>query len=180
MKIILFLLIVIYLQADIKQNMFNLYQNKKYADVCQMGFNNFGANSSDEEFISLYAFSCLNSDFIDRLAVPIAMLKYSKSARTNSVYFSVILMQKKMLYHALLDDYNISELNLPTTDYVLSKVFDLYSKLGKHPKRAFYLFTDPSDKKLIYKLYVEQDNNLNKIVIEESYNNVMIQRHIYW
>ena len=180
MKMFILLILVVYLQADIKQNMFNLYQNKKYTDVCQIGFDNFGANSSDEEFISLYAFSCLYSDFIDRLAIPIAMLKYSKSARTNSAYFSVILMQKKMLYHALLDNYNISELNLPTTDYVLSKVFDLYSKIGKHSKRAFYLFTDPSDKKLTYKLYVEKDNNLNKIVIEESYNGVEIQRHIYW
>ena len=101
MKIILILMITLYLQADTKQVMLRLYQNQHYAKACQIGFNNFSTNSSDEKFISLYAFACLHSDFIDRLAIPIAKLKYSKEARINSAYFATILMQKKMLYNRM-------------------------------------------------------------------------------
>ncbi len=180
MKILLILLFTIGLYADVKQDMFNLYQNDKYEDSCEIGFDNFKRYKKDEEFISLYAFACLNSDYIDRLAIPIALLKYSRESRANSAYFSVILMQKKLLYHALIDNYNLSSLDLPTTDYVLSKVFDFYTKLGVHEKRVFYLFEDENDKKLTYKLYILKDDRVNKIVIEEFYDTITIKRHVYW
>lgn len=180
MKIIIALFMTLSLYADIKQNMFNLYQNQKYENVCSIGFNNFNQFRKDEEFVSLYAFSCLNSDYIDRLSIPIAILKYTPESRANSAYFSVILMQKKLLYHALIDHYNLSSLELPTTDYVLSKVFDLYANLGEHDARAFYLFEDKNDKKLTYKLYLTKDETLSKIVIEEFYDTINIKRHVYW
>jgi hypothetical protein len=74
----------------------------------------------------------------------------------------------------------LSKFDLPTTDYVLSKVFDLYAKLGKHKKRSFYLFQDPEDKKLTYKLYLAKDYKITKMVIEEFYDTMLIKRHIYW
>lgn len=180
MKILLILLFSISLFADIKQNMLSLYQNKKYENVCKIGFDNFKRYKKDEEFVSLYAFACLNSDYIDRLAIPIAILKFSPEARANSAYFSVILMQKKLLYHALVDNYDLSSLNLPTTDYVLSKVFDFYAKLGVHERMDFYLFEDEKDNKLTYKLYLTKGMKLKKIVIEEFYDAKILQRHIYW
>lgn len=180
MKITLFFLLTLSLYADIKQNMFGLYQNKKFEKVCQIGFDHFKENKQDEEFVSLYAFACLKSDYIDRLAVPTAVLKFSKEARANSAYFSVILMQKKLLYHALVDNYDLSEFRLPTTDYVLSRVFDLYAKLKKHEPRAFYLFEDPKDARLTYKLYLSRDYKLDKIVIEEFYDTISLKRHVYW
>ena len=180
MKIILIIFLTLSLYADKKQNMFNLYQNKKYEQVCQIGFDYFKKNKHDEEFVSLYAFACLKSDYIDRLAVPTAVLKFSKEARSNSAYFSIILMQKKLLYHALVDAYDLSVLDLPTTEYILSKVFDLYSKLGKHEKRSFYLFEDDKDLKLTYKLYLVKDGRVSKIIIEEFYDTIAIKRHIYW
>jgi len=180
MKILLIVFIALSLYADIKQDMFNLYQNKKYEKVCNLGFRNFSRYRQNEEYVSLYAFACLKSDYIDRLSVPIATLKFSKEARANSAYFSVILMQKKLLYHALVDDYDLSTLKLPTTDYTLSKVFDLYAKLGKHEPRAFYLFENENDKKVTYKLYLVKNNRLSKVVIEEYYNSVMLKRHAYW
>ncbi len=180
MKIILILFLTINLYADIQQDMFGLYQNKKYEEVCNMGFVSLSEHKRDEKFISLYAFSCLKSDYIDRLAIPIAILKFSKESRANSAYFSVILMQKKLLFHALNDNYNISSLKLPTTDYILSKVFDLYVKLGKHKPRTFYLFEDKKNKKLTYKLYLAKDKRINKIIIEEFYDTMIVKRHVYW
>lgn len=180
MRLLLSLLLCVNLFADVKEDMLGLYQNAKYKKVCDLGFNNFSDFNKDENFISLYAFSCLQTDYIDRLVVPIAVLKYSKEARSNSAYFSIILMQKKLLYHSLVDEYNLSNLNLPTTDYVLSKVFDFYSALGNHTKRTFYLFEDKKDKKLTYKLYIEKDKDVSKIVIEEFYDTITLKRHVYW
>ncbi|MDY0117420.1 MAG: hypothetical protein RBR59_07590 [Sulfurimonadaceae bacterium] len=180
MRIILLLFITLGLYAETKTDMLHLFQNKKYEEVCNLGFENFSAYQKDEEFISLYAFGCLYSDYIDRLAIPVAMLKFTKEARGNSAYFSIILMQKKLLLHAMSDDYDLSSLDLPTTDYVLSKVFDLYAKLGKHPSRALYLFEDLDNPKISYKLYLEKDEKLNKIIIEEFYDTISVKRHIYW
>lgn len=180
MKIVLFFLLAISLYADLKQDMFALYENEKYKDVCNKGFTKLYPNKKDEEFVTLYALSCLKSDYIDRLSIPIAILKQSAEARANSAYFSVILMQKKLLYHSLVDNYNLSELRLPTTDYVLSKVFDLYSKLPKHTPRAYYLLEDKDDKKLSYKLYISTQNRIEKIIIEEFYDTIKIKHHIYW
>ncbi len=178
--ILIFIIIVFNLNANIKQDMFNLYQNNKFEDVCNLGFNNFEANKRDEQFVSIYAFSCLNSDYIDRLVIPISILKKSRESRSNSAYFSIILMQKKLLYHALIDNYDLSSLTLPSTDYILSKVFDFYTKLGIHEPRLFYLFEDHNDYKLTYKLYLVKDHKLNKIVIEEYYDTISIKRHVYW
>lgn len=180
MRLLLILFLSLSLYGDIKKQMFNLYQNKKYEDVCNIGFNNFYQYKQDESYISLYAFSCLKADYIDRLSTPIAMLKFSKESRSNSAYFSVILMQKKLLYHALIDNYDISEMNLPTTDYILSKIFDLYAKLEDKTPRSFYLFEDKDNNKLTYKLYLVKDDKLSKIIIEEYYDSVTIKRHVYW
>ncbi len=180
MRIIFLTLISIVLSADVKENMFNLYQNEKYEEVCNLGHSWLDNNIRDEEFVSLYAFSCLKSDYIDRLSIPIAVLKFSEESRSNSAYFSVILMQKKLLYHALVDGYDLSRLQLPSTKHILSKVFDLYANLGEHEKRTVYFFNDKENPRINYKLYLVKDEKLSKMVIEEFFDKISIQRHVYW
>ena len=178
--LILFLVVNIYLNADIKQNMLQLYKEKNYISACNIGFKNFYKFSKNEELITLYAFSCLESDNIDRLSIPIIKLKYSKEARINSSFFSIILMQKKLLYHSLVDGYDISSLNFPTTKYTLSKVFDLYSKLDSHEKKKFYIFKDENDSHITYKLFLDRSSKLPKMVIEEYYDTIIAKRRVYW
>jgi len=89
-------------------------------------------------------------------------------------------MQKKLLYHSLVDGYNLKVLNLPTTNYILSKVFDLYSKVSNSKKKNSYTFKDDKDSSRTYKLYLRKDNSITKIVIEEFYNDSKINQHIYW
>ena len=176
----LFLLFTTTLFGGIKEQMLNLYENERYEDVCNVGFKNFARYSRDEDFLSLYGFGCLKSDFIDRLALPVSLLKYSQEARANSAYFSVILMQKKLLYHALVDDYELARFVLPTTDYILSKIFDYYVSLGKHEPRNLYIFSDKSNPKISYKLYLVKDSVPYKMVIEEYYDNSLVKKHVYW
>ncbi len=178
--VIVFILLTLSLYADTKRDLLHLFQKKQYEEACNLGFKNFSDNSKDEEYVSLYSFACLNIDYIDRLSVAITTLKYSKEARANASYFSTILLQKKLLYHAMLDDYDISSLNLPKTDYVLSKVFDFYTKKTNTEKQEYYIFEDEDDSALKYKLYILKDAKIDKVVIEEFYNSVSIKKHIYW
>jgi hypothetical protein len=181
MKIIIIAILIVFnLYADAKDKMFNLYENKNYKSACNVGFANLKSYNEDEHFLSLYAFSCLKADFIDRLSTPAVKLKFSPEARLNGAYFSIILMQKKLLYHSLVDGYDLSAFNMPSTDYVLSKVFDAYSKLGKHKAKEFYIFQDKDDKKLSYKLYLQKAPRIDKMVIEEIYDTITTKRHIYW
>jgi len=180
MKIFLVILLSISLYANTKEDILQLYKDKKYENACNLGFNNFENYRRDEEFVSIYAFSCLASDHINRLAQPITVLKYSPETRANSAYFSIILMQKRLLYHALLDRYDLSSLNLPTTDYILSTVFDLYVQYDSNNKKDVYIYTDKDDNMISYKLYLEKNNKLDKIIIEKYYNTKLIKQHIYW
>jgi len=166
--------------ADVKTSLYHLYQNKQFDQACKEGLNLFQANRNDEEFISLYAFSCLEADNIDRLAIPISMLKNSEEARSNAAYFSVILMQKKLLFHSLVDGYKLSEFKLPTTEHVVSVVFDQYSKVSHERKRNHYIFIDPKNEKISYKLYLRNNNQTQSMVIEEYYDTIMTHRHTYW
>ena len=181
MKLLLtVVLFTAWLRADVKQELFQLYQNKQYEAACSKGLVNFHNYRKDDEYVSLYAFSCLQADFIDRLAVPVSVLKYTQEARANAAYFSVILMQKKLLYHALIDGYDLSQVKLPTTDYVLSKVFDLYAQDRDPKERDVYVYRDPDSKKVTYKLYLTNPGKVKKMVIEEYYDTILTHRHIYW
>jgi hypothetical protein len=166
--------------AGAKTELYNLYKNQKFKDACRFGLKNYPQYTRDEAFISLYAFSCLEADYIDRLAVPISSLKYTKEARSNAAYFSIILMQKKLLYHALIDQYDISTLNLPTTEHVLSKVFDMYCKDKKDKNSNIFYYTDPKDDKISYKLYIETHPHIKKMVIEVYNSGILQKRHLYW
>lgn len=168
------------LHANVKEQMLKLYKQGSYEASCELGYSQFEANKRDEEFISLYSFACLEADFIDRLSVPSVTLRFSKEARANAAYFAVILMQKKLLYHALLDNYDLSTYKLPSTDYILSKVFDLYVKETRERPQESYIFRDEQDPKRSYKLYVTKNETVAKIVIEEYHDGSMLKRHIYW
>jgi len=168
------------LHADIKIDTYKLYQDAKYDEACQTGEKILDQYKNDEEFISLYAFSCLNADYIDSLSVPITLLKNSAEARANAAYFSVILMQKKLLLHALTDQYDLKPVKLPTTDYILSTVFDLYTKDSDQKERRRYNYIDPDDANKSYRLFVTKSGPSPKMIIEEYYDNIMTKRHIYW
>jgi hypothetical protein len=177
--LVIFLSLVIFLLANERQDIFSLYQLKEYDKACQLGLLNLNKNRNDENFVSIYAFSCLNADYIDRLSVPITLLKNTPESRSNAAYLSVILMQKKLLEHSLNDEYYLKPLKIPTTDNLLSKVFDLYSNLSILKKIPIYEFIDTNNAKIRYRLYLIGDRNSSNIVIEELYESVLVKKHIY-
>ena len=180
-KLLLFLFISqLFLLANTKIETYKLYKDKQYEAACTSGEQLLQQYKTDEEFLSLYAFSCLNSDHIDKLSLPISMLKSTPDSRANAAYLSVIVMQKNLLMHALVDQYDLQPIKLPTTEHVLSIVFDLYTNDTGSKERRRYNYIDQKDSKKSYRLFVTKSGSTPKIIIEEYYDKVMTIRHIYW
>ena len=178
--ILILVLAPLFLYADTKMEIYKLYQDKNYETACQLAESALSTNRTDEEFLSVYAFSCLKIDKVDQLAPAITGLKKSKESRANAAYFSVILMQKSLLMHALNDQFDLHPMHFPTSTYILSTVYNLYAKDTGSKKRRRYNYIDPSDAKKSYRLFVTKTGTSPKMVIEEYYDKILSQRHIYW
>jgi hypothetical protein len=177
--IFLLLLLPLYLYSDVKMELLSLYKEKQYKKLCLKASNSVYTHLKDEQFLSLLGFSCLKSGYIDRLILPIANLKSTPEARSNAAYFSVILMQKKLLLHSLVDKYKLTNITLPTTDTLLSKLFDLYLQNQDFTKDS-YTFIDTKDKDITYKLYLDKTTKIKKMIIEKYYKNNREEQYIYW
>jgi len=168
MKFILFIPIFL-LSFSIK----NQYLAKNYKEVCLYGVNHFQKIKKDENLISLIGISCVKSDYFIYLPIIINNLKHTKEARDNSVYFSILFIEKKLLISYVIDGMDISYYKLPFVDHVVSIVFD--NIVNKNFTREDNIIVI-NDKNLIYKVY---KNNENKVYIDVFKNNKLIQRHWY-
>jgi len=178
--LLMLLLAPLFLYADAKMEIYKLYQDKNYETACHLAESALSKYKTDEEFLSIYAFSCLKVDKVDQLTPAIIGLKKSKESRANAAYFSVILMQKTLLMHALSDQYDLHAMHFPTSTYVLSTVYDLYAKDTGSKKRRRYNYIDINDTKKSYRLFITKTGTSPKMVIEEYYDKILSQRHIYW
>lgn len=177
----LFLSIIVFfssLHADIPSQMYQLYQKGAYSEVCGMGIQHFKQIQSNESYVSLYAFGCLKADQIDQLAIPVKILNQNPEARANASYFSLLIMQKKLLLQALYDNYPLKLLQLPTSSYVLSKVFDLYCK-SPQSGSSIKEYTDPNNHRQTYSLYTVQINGYKTFAIDEYYDRILSLHHVY-
>jgi len=175
----LFLLFVttILLFGTTKIEVLKNFKNSNYKSVCFDGYKLLKDNRTDEVFINAVAYSCLQIDVIDLLAKPIIYLKKTPLARQNAAYYSTILYQKKMLYHALIDGIDISGIRTPQTNYILSIIFDKYVK-GEYKKAGEVYIIEYKDS--IYKVSVFQDRRYKKIKIEHFQNQKLQKTYYYW
>ncbi|GEM_PF-97363 len=162
------------------EKMLRLYKKERYKEACNWGLRYFNRYKKEGNFIMLYAFSCLHSDYIDRLAVPMTALRYTPTERKNATYFATILLQKKMLYQKLLDGLDLTAIRLPETDYVLSIVFDMITKNQYTKKNNAYLLTDRHNPKKSYKLYLETYSKGKHMILQEYLDGKLIKTHRYW
>ncbi|BBG65682.1 hypothetical protein NNO_0979 [Hydrogenimonas sp.] len=169
-----------FIYAGDMDRIYKLYKQQSYKEACQLGLRMFKKYKKESKFLMLYGLSCLKADYIDRLAVPLTGLRNSKSERANASYFATILLQKKLLYHSLLDGVDISNLKLPKTDYILSKVFDLYTKKEYKKVDDRYYIIPEKGSDMMYVLYIDRSDDIDKMVIEERLDNHIIKVHRYW
>lgn len=179
MKLILLILLSsIFLFAAPKAELFALYQSGKYLQGCNQGYKNLATQNKDESYISLYAFSCLQADELDRLISAILLLNQSSESRANASYFSLLLMQKQLLAQALYDQKSLTNLKFPTSSHLISKVFGMFIK---NPQEGILVkeYTDSSNPRQSYKLYPADKNGKKTIAIDEYYDKILVSHHIY-
>jgi hypothetical protein len=166
------------LYADVNQKLFELYQKGMYNDACNYGYSLFSQQEHNEPFVSLVGFACLRADQIDRLSPVMSILSQTPDARANGTYFALIVMQKKLLMRALYDNQPVQNLKFPTSNHLISKVFDLYVK---NPKKSDIIkeYQDPINPRQDYRLYTTQVNGVKSIAIDEYYDKILTIHHVY-
>lgn len=166
------------LHADIQNQMLQLYQKADYKEACTLGIQNFKQIQAHEKQLSLYAFACLNADHIERLNTAIKILDQSPEARANASYFTLLILQKKLLIQALYDNYPLKSLKLPTSSHLLSRVFDLYCK-DPQSNNSIKEYTDRMNPRQTYKLYTIQIDGHKTFGIDEYYDRILTVHHVY-
>ncbi|MDD2828910.1 MAG: hypothetical protein PHW18_04990 [Sulfuricurvum sp.] len=166
------------LHADTSSQMFQLYQKGDYAASCNIGFQHLKQLEFNEAYTSLYAFSCLKADQIDRLNDPIMILNQTREARANASFFSLIVLQKKLLTQALFDNYPIKTLKLPTSSHLLSKLFNFYQN-NPQPQSTVKEYIDSINPRISYKLYSIEITGRKTIAIDEYYDKILTLHHVY-
>ena len=175
-----FILLATFSYAIDKNDILNLYDRKEYRKICLKAGDLYQKYKSDEEFLNIYAHSCLEVDMINRTILPIVKLYKTAESRENAAYFATILYQKKLLYHALVDDVDISYINLPKTKYILSIIFNKFVSGDYNYKNGAYWFKDDENSNISYKLSTEMHQKVKKIFLRTYENRKIIKIRTYW
>ncbi|WP_456489045.1 hypothetical protein [Caminibacter pacificus] len=160
---LIFLFVFSFLKADILKDFFE----KKYNNLCT--YQNI-QKYKDENILSLIGFSCVKLDKIYLLPFITNKLKKTDIGRKNSIYFSTIYLQKKLLMAYFFDNYSLDGFSFPKSDYILSVIFDKI-KNHKYEKIGNIYIIDNGD--IIYNIFKKED----KIVIDEIKGGKVIKKH---
>lgn len=176
--ILVFLSLNLY-SASLK-DLWGWYNNKEYNKVCstQISQNEYFKYNKDEDFINMYAYSCLQTDMINRLARPIMQLRKTKKSRANALYYTTVLYQKKILHHAIVDGFNELPTNLPNTQYILSKIYNLFAKKDYIKDKNTYIFELNNQE---YRLFPKKySDGYTKLVLQSVKNGIITKTRLYW
>jgi hypothetical protein len=158
--------------------LYNYYTHQEYDKGCDYAMKYYNKNRDNEKFVTLYGLSCLETNNIHRIATPMIVLKDTKASRENASYFGTILLQKQLLKQAILDNKPLGDLRLPKTNFVLSKIFNLFIKKRYILKDGVYRLIDSENKNIKYQVYMEKDNR-NYMIIDIYQNDKFIKRYRY-
>jgi len=175
-------LIVIYslsfLYSSNLSTLYNYYTHQEYDKGCDYAMKYYNKNRDNEKFVTLYGLSCLETDNIYRIATPMIVLKDTKASRENASYFGTILLQKQLLKQAILDNKPLGDLRLPKTNFVLSKIFNLFVNKRYVLEDGIYKLQDAQNKDIKYQVYIEKENK-NYMIIDIYQNDKFIKRYRY-
>ena len=169
MRILILILPIFLFSFDIKKE----YLAQNYKNVCLYGINNVQAIKKDENLLSLIGLSCVKSDYFIYLPAIINNLKYTKKGRKNSIYFSILFIEKKLLYSYIMDNIDLSIYKLPLINHPISIVFNNIKNKNFTKKNNLIII---NYKNIIYKIYKDKEN---KLYIDIYKNNQLQQRHWY-
>jgi len=154
------------------------FKAKKYNKVCEKGSRLYYKGYKDENFVSLVGISCAKVDRINILGMLQRSLVLTEASRENASYFSNLILQKRLIYQFMLDDFNLSDLKLPSSRHLLSRVFDAlshgqYKVLSTSPK---LVEINANNKKYILSV---SDDSPKKVLVDEYTPSGKLKRHWY-
>jgi len=156
------LLIILLLSSSLFSShlskLYLFYEKQKYDKGCDYGLKYFRKNRNDEKYLTLYGLSCVETDNIDRISTVIPRLRKTEKSRENSSYFATILLQKQLLKQAILDEKYLSDLHLPQTNFIISKIFNMFVQKRFVLKNKIYKLEDREDKSIKYQLYIDKEH----------------------
>ena len=154
------------------------YDNGEYQKVCSYEVTALYETYTDnEEFVNMYGHACVETDMISRTVNPINKLIRSPQTRANAVYIATVLYQKKLLYHAFVDNVDISYMRLPRTEHILSVIFDRYVTGDFTKEEDTFIFKEND---LVHRLHVEKSNDIYKLIVQTYKNGKLIKTRAYW
>lgn len=154
------------------------YDNGEFEKVCSYEVTALYETYTDnEEFVNMYGHACVETDMISRTVNPINKLIRSPQTRANAVYFATVLYQKKLLYHAFVDNVDISYMRLPRTEHILSVIFDHYVTGDFTKDGDTYVFKEGD---LTHRLHVEESGDIYKLIVRSYENGNLIKTRAYW
>ena len=165
------------LQAATPERILSLYQQGDYRSACLEGAPILRDNRTDETLINAFGIACLRSDFIDLSSNAILHLRSEPGSRQNAAYILTVVLQKKLLYHAMADDVDIKGTLLPRTPHILSKVYSAYVQEKYEQQGARYVMRIDGERVELDSLH---EGGHFKIRIRRYEGDRLIDQHLYW
>ncbi len=149
--------------------LYHYYEKQEYKKGCDYGAKYYNRNISNEKYLTLYGLSCLETNHIERIAKPMLLLNETEDSRENASYFATIILQKQLLKQALMDGKSLGDLKLPKTNFVLSRIFNLFVEKAYKEREGVYTLDDPKKKDIYYKVYIETTKKKRTYMIIDIY-----------
>lgn len=163
--------------AATPERIFNFYQAGDFRNACLEGAQILREYRNDDIFVNAYGIACLKSDFIDLAAPSVMHLRATRASRQNAAYILTVVLQKKLLYHAIADDIDISGTLLPNTPHILSKVYSAYIKERYERQGNGYEMQIDGERVSLDSLF---EGGHFKIRIRRYEGDQLIAQHLYW
>jgi hypothetical protein len=179
-KIFLYLLFSLSVFASNLSDIYKFYEKQEYDKGCDYGEKYYTKNIDNENYLTFYGLSCLETNSISRLAQPMVKLGGSRELRETASYFATILLQKQLMKQFLIDGKELGNLRLPKTDFVLSRIFNLFVKKEYSLKKDIYILADRDKQDIRYEVYIkEHEKNRNYMIIDIYQNDKFTKRYQY-
>ena len=166
---ILLLMVVILFGFDFKKE----YSQNNFTKICKYGYYHINEIKNNEDILSLVGFACVKRDYFIYLPTIINYLKKTKKARDNSIYFSLLFIEKKLLISYVIDGMDLSYYRFPLIKHPLSIVIThiINKDFTKQDQKIII-----KDNNKIYKVYKDEQN---RVFIDIYENNELKESHWY-
>ena len=163
--------------AATPERILNLYHQGDFRSACLEGAHILRDNRTDETLVNAFGIACLRSDFIDLSSNAILYLRSAPGSRQNAAYILTVVLQKKLLYHAMADGVDIKGSLLPQTPHILSKVYNAYATEEYERITNGYEMKIDGERVVLDSL---QDDGHFKIRIRRYEGSRLVDQHLYW